>query len=49
MFILIIVDTTAAPVLYIVGQKYSCSLCEIYRITMNRDFFYIDCMTVYFN
>ena len=25
---LVIVDTTAAPTLYIVGQKYSCKLCS---------------------
>ena len=37
---IVIVDTAAAPVLYIVVQKYSCSLCidcvalEIYRFIM---------------
>ena len=31
--ILVIVDTTAAPVLYIVGQKYSYSLCSSLKYT----------------
>ena len=31
--LLVIVDTTAAPVLYIVGQQYSCSLCSSLKYT----------------
>ena len=30
---LVIVDTKAAPVLYIVGQQYSCSLCSSLKYT----------------
>ena len=30
---LVIVDTTAAPALYIVGQQYSCSLCSSLKYT----------------
>ena len=31
--ILVIVDNTAAPALYIVGQLYSCSLCSSLKYT----------------
>ena len=30
---LVIVDTTASPVLYIVGQQYSCWLCSSLKYT----------------
>ena len=30
---LVIVDTTAAPALYVVGQQYSCSLCRSLKYT----------------
>ena len=30
---LVIVDTIAAPALYVVGQQYSCSLCSSLKYT----------------
>ena len=38
--LVVIVDTTAAPALYIVGQKHSCSLCSSLKYTQGVQFLF---------